>query len=180
MRFTSLLVFQIKKLGHEEFTGLAQSRTAVKGELEFKFVSSGSWVHIFSHCASLPFSQSSMEIWFPTFLPADDRTLLWGFKALLFLLPCWHIYIICRHHQLNGHELEQTPRDGGKQGSLVCFSPWVANSWTWLSHQTATVGSFRFYVGMPLCWDRRLPVGCEEYVRLDLVLAFSWGVRAIC
>ena len=40
---------------------------------------------MFSHCASLPFSQSSMETWFPTFLPAGDRTLLWRFKALLFL-----------------------------------------------------------------------------------------------
>ena len=24
------------------------------------------------------------------------------------------------HHQLNGHEFEQTPGDGGGQGSLVC------------------------------------------------------------
>ena len=28
------------------------------------------------------------------------------------------------HHQLNGHEFEQTPRDGKGQGSLVCCSPW--------------------------------------------------------
>ena len=28
------------------------------------------------------------------------------------------------HHQLNGHEFEQTPRDGGGQGSLACCSPW--------------------------------------------------------
>ena len=96
------------------------------------------------------------------------------------MLPCWHIYIICRHHQLSGHELEQTPRDSGWQGSLVCCTPWVAKSWTWLSDQTATIGSFRFYIGMPLCWDRRLPIGCEEYVWLDLVLAFSWAVTAIC
>ena len=27
------------------------------------------------------------------------------------------------HHQLNGHELEQTPGDGEEQGSLVCCSP---------------------------------------------------------
>ena len=27
------------------------------------------------------------------------------------------------HHQLNGHEFEQTPGDGG-QGSLACCSPW--------------------------------------------------------
>ena len=28
------------------------------------------------------------------------------------------------HHQLNGHELEQTQGDGEGQGSLACFSPW--------------------------------------------------------
>jgi len=28
------------------------------------------------------------------------------------------------HHQLNGHEFEQTSGDGEGQGSLVCFSPW--------------------------------------------------------
>ena len=28
------------------------------------------------------------------------------------------------HHQLNGHEFEQAPKDGDGQGSLVCCSPW--------------------------------------------------------
>ena len=28
------------------------------------------------------------------------------------------------HHQLNGHESEQTLGDGERQGSLVCCSPW--------------------------------------------------------
>ena len=28
------------------------------------------------------------------------------------------------HHQLNGHEFVQTLRDGERQGSLVCCSPW--------------------------------------------------------
>ena len=28
------------------------------------------------------------------------------------------------HHQLNGHESEQTPGDSDRQGSLVCCSPW--------------------------------------------------------
>ena len=27
------------------------------------------------------------------------------------------------HHQLNGHEFEQVPGDGGRQGSLACCSP---------------------------------------------------------
>ena len=28
------------------------------------------------------------------------------------------------HHLVDGHELEQTPRDGEGQGSLVYCSPW--------------------------------------------------------
>ena len=32
--------------------------------------------------------------------------------------------MVGRHHQLNGHEFEQTPGDSEGQGSLVCFSPW--------------------------------------------------------
>jgi len=28
------------------------------------------------------------------------------------------------HHQLNGHEFEQTPGDSERQGSLVCCNPW--------------------------------------------------------
>ena len=28
------------------------------------------------------------------------------------------------HHQLNGHEFEQAPGDGGGQGGLACCSPW--------------------------------------------------------
>ena len=28
------------------------------------------------------------------------------------------------HHQLNGHEFEQTPGDGEGQGNLACCSPW--------------------------------------------------------
>ena len=28
------------------------------------------------------------------------------------------------HHQLDGHEFEQTSRVGDGQGSLVCYSPW--------------------------------------------------------
>ena len=28
------------------------------------------------------------------------------------------------HYQLNGHESEQAPGDGERQGSLACYSPW--------------------------------------------------------
>ena len=28
------------------------------------------------------------------------------------------------HHQINGHEFEQTQEDSERQGSLACYSPW--------------------------------------------------------
>ena len=28
------------------------------------------------------------------------------------------------HHRLHGHEVEQAPGVGDKQGSLACYSPW--------------------------------------------------------
>ena len=28
------------------------------------------------------------------------------------------------HHQLNGHDFEQTPRDSERQGNLACCSSW--------------------------------------------------------
>ena len=40
--------------------------------------------------------------------------------------------------QLSGHEFEQTPGDSGTHSNLVCCSPWVSKSWTWLSHWTTT------------------------------------------
>ena len=32
--------------------------------------------------------------------------------------------MVGRHHQLNGHEFEQTPGDRERQKSLACCSPW--------------------------------------------------------
>ena len=40
------------------------------------------------------------------------------------------------HHWLSGYEFEQALGVGERQGSLACCSPWVANSWTWLSDWT--------------------------------------------
>ena len=38
------------------------------------------------------------------------------------------------HHQLSGHEFEQTPGDGEEQGSLAGCSPGVPKSGTQLSN----------------------------------------------
>ena len=41
------------------------------------------------------------------------------------------------HHQLNGHEFDQTLGDGERQRSLACYSPWghkesTIQSITWM------------------------------------------------
>ena len=36
----------------------------------------------------------------------------------------WEVEMVRFHHQLNGHEFEQTLGIGNGQGSLVCCSPW--------------------------------------------------------
>ena len=52
------------------------------------------------------------------------------------------------HHQFNGHEFEQAPGVGDGQGGLVCCSPWVSKSWTWLSDWTElTEWEYKFRFG---------------------------------
>ena len=43
------------------------------------------------------------------------------------------------HYRLNGHEFEQTLRDGEGQESLACAVHGVAKSWTRLSNSTTTM-----------------------------------------
>ena len=40
------------------------------------------------------------------------------------------------HHQLTGHEFEQTLEDSEGQGSLACYTYGAAKSWTQLSNCT--------------------------------------------
>ena len=42
------------------------------------------------------------------------------------------------HHQLNGHEFEQSPGDSEGQGSLRCCSPWGRKEWDTIWEWTAT------------------------------------------
>ena len=46
--------------------------------------------------------------------------------------------MVREHHQLSGHESEQTLGDGEGQGSLACCSLWVTKSQTQLSDWTTT------------------------------------------
>ena len=51
------------------------------------------------------------------------------------------------HHQLNGHEFEQTLEDSEGQGSLMCCSHGFSKSQTWVSNwttiATTTIGNYR-------------------------------------
>ena len=48
------------------------------------------------------------------------------------------------HHQLNGHEFEQTLGDVEGQGSLVCCSPW--------GHKESDIAT-----------EQQLPLICQEW-----------------
>ena len=59
------------------------------------------------------------------------------------------------HHQLNGHEFEQTPGDSEGQGSLVCFSPWGCeelDTTEWLNSNNNNVTRILYYLKLSLYW----------------------------
>ena len=43
------------------------------------------------------------------------------------------------HHQLNGHESEQTQGDSEGQGSLACYSPWGRKELDMTQDSTTTI-----------------------------------------
>ena len=56
--------------------------------------------------------------------------------------------MVGRHHQLNGHEFEQTSGDSGGQGSLVCCRSWGCKESDMaerLNNNNRIYGSFNFY-----------------------------------
>ena len=61
-------------------------------------------------------------------------------NVFCFLLYLTEDEMVGWHHWLNGHEFEETLGDSEEQGSLMCCSPWVANSQTPLRdwRETAT------------------------------------------
>ena len=54
------------------------------------------------------------------------------------------------HHQLNGHEFEQTPGHGEEQANLDASFPGVAKNWTRLSDWTTTITTTTITIS-PLC-----------------------------
>ena len=64
------------------------------------------------------------------------------------------------HHQLNGPEFEQTPRDTRGQRSLACCSPWGCSQ-TWLSDWTICEKYYKpitvqYYIANCVSWAPRL------------------------
>ena len=55
--------------------------------------------------------------------------------------------MVRRHHQLNGHESEQTMGDGEGQGSLACCSPWGCKQ----SNMTEQLNNFSLLSSTSLC-----------------------------
>ena len=58
------------------------------------------------------------------------------------------------HHQLTGHEFEQTPRDSEGQGKLVCCSPWAhkeSDTTEWLNNSNNNDNSPCFTYCLWIC-----------------------------
>ena len=67
----------------------------------------------------------------------------------------WEHEMVRWHHWLKGHEFEQTPGDGGGQGSLACCSPWSQKSRTQLSNWTMN-NKYNSLVIAHVCWHWNL------------------------
>ena len=70
------------------------------------------------------------------------------------------------HHRFSGHEFEQTPGDGGGQGSLACCSSWQckeSDTTQRLNHHHNNVHSFRKYQTLFSKWLHHFIFLPEKY-----------------
>ena len=68
--------------------------------------------------------------------------------------------MVAWHHQLNGHEFEQTPGEGDRQGCLVCCSPWCHKE----SDMTATEQQLKTATqGTCFCFIQKFPQFYWQY-----------------
>ena len=74
------------------------------------------------------------------------------------------------HHWCNGHELGKTPGDGGREGGLVCCSPWGCEefdtSWQ-LNNNNKTEQNSRMQVEKSdnLCWSPKSGLWMNQHYR---------------
>ena len=66
--------------------------------------------------------------------------------------------VVVWHHQVNGHEFAQTPRDSERQGNLACCHPWDANRHDLATEQHLQKNCIRNL--NILCVSLKLPVVC--------------------
>ena len=69
------------------------------------------------------------------------------------------------HHQLSGHEFEQTQGDSEGQGSLVCYSPWSCKE----SDMTEQLNNNKCLV-LALIWRKRsfMVQGNQETLKVSI------------
>ena len=60
------------------------------------------------------------------------------------------------HHQLYGHEFEQTPGDSEGQGSLVCYNPW--------SHKLDKTQRLKYNNGLFSCEGLQLAIDKSQAI----------------
>ena len=96
------------------------------------------------------------------------------------------------HHHLNGHEFEQAPGVGDRQGNLVCCSPWGGKesdttewlNWTaqmWLGGQPDSITQYSFSSGFPTKFSQVEPPTGGHRAGVETVIFITsctiWVVR---
>ena len=76
------------------------------------------------------------------------------------------------HHQLNGHEFEQTLGDSKGQRSLVCCSPWghKESDTTWSLNNNSNLGFGLIHFELIFVYGMRK---CSNFILLHLTVQFS-------
>ena len=73
--------------------------------------------------------------------------------------------MVAWHHQLSGHEFEQTPGDSEGQGSLVCSIPWGRR----VGHDLATEQQKEVMGELPRWWLHHCGLDNTDVSSLSLV-----------
>ena len=89
------------------------------------------------------------------------------------------------HHRLDGHEFEQAPGAGDRQGSLACHSLWgckesdMTEQLNWLRKLASRWSLCNQVLKKPnVCWMKTTPLICPYWTKRSAT--FSWFGMKLC
>ena len=90
--------------------------------------------------------------------------------------------VIGWHHQFNGHELEQTPGDSGRQGGLACRNPRgheESNTTWWLNNNNFQVYFINELISSEYSWQQFLGTLSSKWISTHIYVWSYWGLESI-